>query len=319
MQRAPAASPPSPVPPQPEDSRTPSESRNAPGSSPRATTSVPDCPDSSNRKPPGPGPPPEQPGKRPNDSASQPDSQLRPQPQHTALHPKSGAQGQRKPLPGYPRQPSAPRLPHPLPPITALLQPPPQYPQAPPGSSPDQVPRPLSGHLAPSPSRPESCPPSRRPLPLMPPHDSHGRPSVLPTIPPLPSTTSTLDSSHNAALTEYAAARERTHQHRPFKCNVCSQRFSRNHDLKRHERIHVAAKPFQCDRCHKYFSRKDALKRHSLVKACVERKPGPPNPSPSPDPPETHESEDGGTKTKAYKVLEPTLKRHRSVTDFGPA
>lgn len=47
---------------------------------------------------------------------------------------------------------------------------------------------------------------------------------------------------------------------RPFKCNECTQAFNRNHDLKRHQRIHLAIKPFGCDDCEKRFSRKDALK-----------------------------------------------------------
>jgi uncharacterized Zn-finger protein len=47
---------------------------------------------------------------------------------------------------------------------------------------------------------------------------------------------------------------------RPFKCDVCPQSFNRNHDLKRHKRIHLAVKPFPCDNCEKSFSRKDALK-----------------------------------------------------------
>ncbi|KAK0112903.1 hypothetical protein ONS95_014622 [Cadophora gregata] len=55
---------------------------------------------------------------------------------------------------------------------------------------------------------------------------------------------------------------------RPFKCDQCPQSFNRNHDLKRHKRIHLAVKPFPCGHCEKSFSRKDALKRHILVKGC---------------------------------------------------
>jgi len=47
---------------------------------------------------------------------------------------------------------------------------------------------------------------------------------------------------------------------RPFKCDQCMQSFNRNHDLKRHKRIHLAVKPFPCGHCEKSFSRKDALK-----------------------------------------------------------
>lgn len=49
-------------------------------------------------------------------------------------------------------------------------------------------------------------------------------------------------------------------QERPFKCDTCPQSFNRNHDLKRHKRIHLAVKPFPCTFCEKSFSRKDALK-----------------------------------------------------------
>ncbi|OKL61808.1 hypothetical protein UA08_02877 [Talaromyces atroroseus] len=55
---------------------------------------------------------------------------------------------------------------------------------------------------------------------------------------------------------------------RPFKCDQCPQSFNRNHDLKRHKRIHLSVKPFPCTHCEKSFSRKDALKRHLLVKGC---------------------------------------------------
>lgn len=49
-------------------------------------------------------------------------------------------------------------------------------------------------------------------------------------------------------------------QDRPFKCDQCLQSFNRNHDLKRHKRIHLSVKPFPCTHCDKSFSRKDALK-----------------------------------------------------------
>ncbi|KAJ1655052.1 hypothetical protein IWQ61_005127 [Dispira simplex] len=55
---------------------------------------------------------------------------------------------------------------------------------------------------------------------------------------------------------------------RPYKCPTCNQSFSRNHDLKRHIKIHSGIKPHQCQRCGKRFGRSDALKRHSLVKRC---------------------------------------------------
>ncbi|KAI9863127.1 MAG: hypothetical protein M1813_003947 [Trichoglossum hirsutum] len=63
-------------------------------------------------------------------------------------------------------------------------------------------------------------------------------------------------------------AQQQPQNDRPFKCDLCPQSFNRNHDLKRHKRIHLAVKPFPCQHCEKSFSRKDALKRHILVKGC---------------------------------------------------
>ncbi|KAJ2834496.1 hypothetical protein GGI24_000353 [Coemansia furcata] len=36
---------------------------------------------------------------------------------------------------------------------------------------------------------------------------------------------------------------------RPFKCETCDQSFSRNHDLKRHVKIHSGVKPHKCPKC----------------------------------------------------------------------
>jgi len=58
---------------------------------------------------------------------------------------------------------------------------------------------------------------------------------------------------------------------RPFKCDQCPQSFNRNHDLKRHRRIHLAVKPFPCNHCDKSFSRKDALKVSNQVSDSCEQ------------------------------------------------
>lgn len=52
---------------------------------------------------------------------------------------------------------------------------------------------------------------------------------------------------------------------RPFKCDQCLHAFNRNHDLKRHKRLHLPVKPFPCNHCEKSYSRRDALKVCSLV------------------------------------------------------
>ncbi|KAF2753474.1 hypothetical protein EJ05DRAFT_490165 [Pseudovirgaria hyperparasitica] len=81
------------------------------------------------------------------------------------------------------------------------------------------------------------------------------------------------NSGHAASMSHMYASQHQQQQHqptndRPFKCDQCPQSFNRNHDLKRHKRIHLAVKPFPCGHCDKSFSRKDALKRHILVKGC---------------------------------------------------
>lgn len=59
----------------------------------------------------------------------------------------------------------------------------------------------------------------------------------------------------------------RTHQRlhalvdRPFKCTSCPASFARNHDLKRHVKLHDRT-AWKCLGCDKVFSRRDAIKRH---------------------------------------------------------
>lgn len=73
------------------------------------------------------------------------------------------------------------------------------------------------------------------------------------------------NSGHSASLQHMYSnsphpSSQPAHNDRPFKCDQCPQSFNRNHDLKRHKRIHLAVKPFPCGHCEKSFSRKDALK-----------------------------------------------------------
>ncbi|KAI1779380.1 hypothetical protein F4818DRAFT_249148 [Hypoxylon cercidicola] len=78
-------------------------------------------------------------------------------------------------------------------------------------------------------------------------------------------------SHHIGQHQMYSNSQHNLHSDRPFKCDTCNSGFNRNHDLKRHTRIHLAIKPFPCTFCDKSFSRKDALKRHRLVKGCGSR------------------------------------------------
>jgi len=48
---------------------------------------------------------------------------------------------------------------------------------------------------------------------------------------------------------------------RPYQCPRCPASFARNHDLKRHAKLH-GSKAYKCSGCDKIFSRRDAIKRH---------------------------------------------------------
>lgn len=77
----------------------------------------------------------------------------------------------------------------------------------------------------------------------------------------------TFNSGHAAQMhAMYGHPQQQNPQNdRPFRCDQCPQSFNRNHDLKRHKRIHLAVKPFPCGHCDKSFSRKDALKVSRLA------------------------------------------------------
>jgi uncharacterized CHY-type Zn-finger protein len=66
-----------------------------------------------------------------------------------------------------------------------------------------------------------------------------------------------------APMYAHYPGQQQQQNNRPFKCNQCPQSFNRNHDLKRHKRMHLAVKLFPCGYCEKSFSRKDALKVRS--------------------------------------------------------
>lgn len=53
---------------------------------------------------------------------------------------------------------------------------------------------------------------------------------------------------------------------RPFVCSVCQKSFVRNHDLRRHSKVHEEFK-FECP-CGKKFPRHDAMKKHRLRNIC---------------------------------------------------
>lgn len=60
----------------------------------------------------------------------------------------------------------------------------------------------------------------------------------------------------------------KSNEEKTFQCTQCSLSFRRNHDLKRHLKIHLPVRPYVCKLCSKGFNRKDALRRHIMSNAC---------------------------------------------------
>ena len=85
-------------------------------------------------------------------------------------------------------------------------------------------------------------------------------PSRSPSWPNMPPTLGSHTNRGHGAMAYHMSHHGPSLGDRIFKCDQCPQSFNRNHDLKRHKRIHLAVKPFPCGDCDKSFSRKDALK-----------------------------------------------------------
>ncbi|XP_023230633.1 zinc finger protein 676-like [Centruroides sculpturatus] len=57
-----------------------------------------------------------------------------------------------------------------------------------------------------------------------------------------------------------------------YQCKVCSKLFSTPFALKRHERKHTGEKPFQCDYCFRKFTRQENLNQHKrIIHSIVEK------------------------------------------------
>ncbi|KNE56108.1 hypothetical protein AMAG_01948 [Allomyces macrogynus ATCC 38327] len=155
------------------------------------------------------------------------------------------------PITTPPVAPATLPFPHPgTPAAAAYAMPPPPPPMAPLAPHPHAHPHPHPAYYYPPPPhhhpnahQHHPAPGGTAPLPLL----AYGPNGYV----ELPSVTAVHDPTPETA--------------KPFVCTFapCTARFSRNHDLKRHERIHTGEKKWQCVECGRAFGRRDALVRHT--------------------------------------------------------
>lgn len=84
------------------------------------------------------------------------------------------------------------------------------------------------------------------------------------SVPPSPPDSNQKPLTNSSVSPKLSQANE----DKPFQCKNCPLAFRRNHDLKRHSKIHLPVRPYICSLCEKGFNRKDALHRHVTSNAC---------------------------------------------------
>lgn len=84
----------------------------------------------------------------------------------------------------------------------------------------------------------------------------------------IPTTSSSSSTSKSLKTTSKVRKDKDGKDTKCFPCDMCNSTFSRNHDLKRHVRIHLGIRPYKCDTCPKSFTRMDALNRHKNIRGC---------------------------------------------------